>query len=183
MAEHNTIELTFKPIWMQQPEETVEQYKAFVFWASSDKPPMAVKVCIDRDLQRLTPVRNRWQERGEAYWQDVQSRLQVGLNSALSRLNAAAIEAAYDLIRLDRDEEYTAETVKDTDPDTKRTTINTKSRKRIGPSERVVTQLINHMHEAARDTGNVDLAEILKAMVQDTVEGSEPPADSGLEGE
>lgn len=167
---------------MRQPEESEDQYKAFVWWASQERPPMPVKVAMDRGLDNTTPLRNRWQERGDAYWDDVQSRLQVGLNTALSRLNAHAIEAAYDLIRLDREEEYTAETVKDTDPDTKRTVINTRSTKRIGPSERVVTQLLNHMHEASRETGNVDLTEVLRTMVQDTDGGSEPPADQGVEG-
>lgn len=176
------IPLPLKPIWMRQPEESEQHHAAFIGWAGQDGFTGASEWARKHGLSDWHVVRYRWQERGDAYWEDVSKRMQVGLATALERLHVRAIGAAHALMDMDRSEITKTTVEKKRDPRTGRSKTTHKSTRKVGPSERVVAQLLQKIYDGMQDEGGADYTEILRTMVQDTEYGGEPPTDSGVEG-
>lgn len=179
MIDPYTISLDITPIWMQQPEEPEDHYKAFCDWVSADGYASAVRFARERGLHHQVPFRNRWQERADKYQQDIASRIGHGIQTALEKLNVKAIEAAHELLSTREVEEGEQSEMERTDEGKVRRTI--RRRKKYGPSERIVAILLQNLIQEAGSGQSVDLGEVIRAMVEDTDEGSDTPTDSGME--
>lgn len=182
MTTNNHIELVIKPVWMQQPGESETAYRAFLEWAQGEGMAGAMSVARMHGLTQSDVTRNRWQERADVYWTDIQSRLAVGFDTALERLNVKALEAAFQMLDADREQVEDSESIKEKDAEGRLITKGRVKRK-TGPSERIVAILLTKLQERAGEGAVTDYREILEAMVQDTEEGGEPSADPGVEGE
>lgn len=170
-----TIPLVAKPIWLQQPEETPEQYAAFMEWVNEPMYKAPAKITQSAGLTHWVIYRCRWQERADAYHEDVNKRLSMGVSQAYERLEVTSIEKAAELLEGGITEETEHRTK---NSDGSYTVKRTKTRL---PSERLTAQLLQGIRDKANESAGIDFAEVLRAMVQDTETRGDASTDSGLE--
>lgn len=171
------INLTVKPIWLRQDEELDDQYRAFCDYRDGEYVS-AKPVCDKWTISHEVPHRNRWQERADAHHEEVGRVMGKSIGILKERLQLTAIEAAFAMMR-ERTAMDTTKTVKHKD-DEGRVHINTATRKTLSPSERIVSQVLDYVMKEGDAKNNDEISELLRAMVQDTDEGGDASADTGL---
>lgn len=109
------LELTQEPIWEIQFDETVTQYRAFCLyrdlgpqrslskvtsaWTGKEDPDLEGKSSKDRSARiEIWSSDNRWVERADAYWLDLERRLLEQRETEIMRLNRMELQFGRGLI-------------------------------------------------------------------------------------
>lgn len=162
---------------MRQDEELDDQYAAFLAWLNGDAIS-AQAVCREHGVSLEVPVRNQWQTRADKHHEEVGRLLTKSLTILKDRLKLVAIETAFEMMR-ERQVQDEDATVKWKDEEG-RVRINTKRKRIIGPSERIVSQVIDYVLKEGDAITNDNLSELLQAMVQDTADSGDTPTAEGM---